>query len=61
VVAVVLSWNLKASFLDPIAQAAMIRFDQGMDQTQPEAALSTEPIESIPEFREIASCADAQD
>lgn len=61
VVAGVLSWNLKASFLDPIAQAAMIRFDQGMDGTEPGAELSTGLMESIPEFREIAARAGALD
>ncbi|RYU58958.1 hypothetical protein EWI61_09610 [Methylolobus aquaticus] len=60
VVAAVLSWNLKASFLDPIAQAAMIRFDQEMDRTEPGPALATGLMESIPEFREIASGADAR-
>lgn len=59
VVAGVFSWNLKASFLDPIAQAAMIRLDLGLDSSEPGPQVSEQLADSIAEFRDITARANA--
>ncbi|MBM4201545.1 MAG: hypothetical protein FJ189_09695 [Gammaproteobacteria bacterium] len=55
VVAGVLSWNLKASFLDPIAQAAMIRLDLAMDAAEPPPEVSARLTAALADFRDICA------
>jgi hypothetical protein len=55
VVAGVLSWNLKASFLDPIAQAAMIRLDLAMDAAEPPPEVSARLTAALADFRDISA------
>ena len=61
VVAGVFSWNIKASFLDPIAQAAMIQLDRAAPSAAPEPAMAARLSDALSDFREITARAAGPD
>lgn len=57
VLAGVFSWNLKASFLEPISQAAMIRLDQSLCHQEIDPDIAARLADASRDFRDLVGCA----
>jgi hypothetical protein len=47
----VFSWNIKASFLEPISQAAMMKLDLSLDKPEPDSGLTERMADASADFK----------